>query len=130
MLNFVTHNKIVVGATALIVVVGIWYGMRDAEPSGDLLVTETFTGPESEVEKDLVATLLELRSISLDGTIFSDPAFLRLADYGSEIIPEPIGRPNPFAPLEGASTTAPVTSPARGEPTRPPQGGPPPGRPR
>ncbi len=103
----------------LVVSIGAWYflpGGSAAPEEG--LVTESFTSPVSEADRDLVATLLELRSVSLDGAVFSDPIFRSLKDFGSQIVSEPVGRPNPFAPLQldasvtGASSTS--TSSVRG----------------
>jgi len=37
-----------------------------------------------------------MRSIRLDSSIFENPAFASLRDFGREIIPEPVGRTNPF----------------------------------
>ncbi len=59
-------------------------------------------------DQDLVALLFELKSIRLDPTFFSDPLFQSLTDYGKDLVAEPIGRVNPFAPLEGAPAVAPA----------------------
>lgn len=98
-MEMLKHNKIVIIVLALLVGTGAWYGLSGNSGTGSLLVTEDFTTPAGESDKDLVATLLQLRSVSLEGTIFSDPSFQSLQDFGSQIIPEPVGRPNPFAPL-------------------------------
>jgi hypothetical protein len=95
-----------------------WYVLlRDPVPT-QLLNTQDLT-TSSEADKDVVETLLQLRSITLSGTIFSDPAFLSLKDNGTQIIPEPTGRPNPFLPLPGstqpAAPTSTSTSPATGQ---------------
>lgn len=58
------------------------------------------------VDQDLISLLLTLRSIKLDEKIFSDTAFRSLEDFSKELIAEPVGRNNPFAPL-GARETAP-----------------------
>lgn len=99
MLEMLYQNKIVVGGIAIFLIVGAWYGLGSSNTSPDLLETEDFTGAASASEKDLVATLLQLRTVTLEGSIFGDPAFQSLQDFGSQIIPEPVGRPNPFAPL-------------------------------
>ena len=53
----------------------------------------------ASVSKELLVTLTNLRTIRLDDSIFSDPSFISLADYGVTIPPQPVGRRNPFAPL-------------------------------
>lgn len=55
-------------------------------------------------DQDLVALLFELKGIRLDSALFSDPLFQSLKDFGKDLVSEPVGRVNPFAPLEGATT--------------------------
>ena len=118
MLDFIRHNKILVVVLGLIVGAGAWYGLSGSSSPNTLLVTEPLSGSENAAEKDLVATLLQLRSVSLEGTIFGDPSFLSLQDFGSQIVPEPVGRPNPFAPLSISNPTSP-DSPGT-KPSKPP----------
>lgn len=95
-----------------------WYVfLRDTTPPA-LLTSEDLT-TSSGADKDVVETLLQLRAITLSGTIFSDPAFIALKDNGIQIVQEPMGRPNPFLPLPGmapsgspSATTSNQTAPA------------------
>lgn len=43
----------------------------------------------------------ELRSVSFDTDIFSDPRFTSLVDLATPVAPEPVGRIDPFAPVAG-----------------------------
>lgn len=98
----ILKNKLVLIILGGVVLAGIvWYSFM-REDSTQLLQTKDLTTATS-VDSDVVGVLLQLRSISLSGTIFSDPAFQSLQDFGREIVPEPAGRSNPFAPLNGAS---------------------------
>ena len=82
----------------IIVALGVWFGLSRESPSNSLLTTENVaTAPAGD--KTLIDTLLQLRAVTLSGTIFTDPLFMNLRDFGTQIVPEPIGRPNPFAPL-------------------------------
>ena len=83
----------------------VWYSFLRDNSAPKLLVTEDLTA-SSAIDSDVVAILLQLRAVSLAGTIFTDPVFMSLRDYGSQIIPEPVGRENPFAPLKATSTTS------------------------
>lgn len=65
-----------------------------------LTVTETAASPDA----DLVALLFELKNIRLDNTVFTDPAFRALKDFGQDLVVESVGRNNPFAPLGGQDT--------------------------
>lgn len=88
-----------------IVVAGaIWYGMSQGSGSSSSVISSQPAATSAD-EKELVETLLALRSVTLDGTIFTEPAFMSLRDFGTQIVPEPAGRPNPFAPLSGNSVS-------------------------
>lgn len=99
------QNKLVVIilGSLLAAVVGWYVFLRDTTP--EPLLTTTDLTVRSDADKEVVETLLALRSITLSGTIFADEAFLALTDSGTEIVNEPVGRPNPFAPLEGTVGT-------------------------
>src|SRR3990167_1836286 len=45
---------------------------------------------------DLLAALALLRTIQLDTSVFVDPIFKSLSDWGKKIAPQPAGRRNPF----------------------------------
>lgn len=108
-MDWIKKHFTLVGILVIIVVGGVWYGM--ANGGGDeesLLTTNVVNGsgsPSEDVaDRELIETLLTLRSITLSGTIFSDPAFKVLKDFGTTIVPEPVGRPNPFAPRSTQGT--------------------------
>ena len=50
-------------------------------------------------DNQLLLLLVNLRSITLDDSLFRDPAFRDLIDFGQQLTPEPTGRQNPFAPV-------------------------------
>ncbi len=98
MINFILSHKIIVIVVALLVAVGIWIGLSSGGTSSDSLLSSESVSDEGP-DRDLVATLLALRSVKLEGSIFTDPSFQSLKDFSTQIVPEPVGRPNPFAPL-------------------------------
>ncbi len=98
MLKLIRQNLTLLVAIAVAIAGAVWYGLGDHSPE-PLLATETAEGTS---DQQLVSTLLALRTVSLDGTIFVNPGFMALRDFGSQIVPEPVGRANPFAPLSGA----------------------------
>ena len=100
------QNKLVMLIVGGVLIAGVvWYSFLRDRGDDSLLQTDDLT-QATEADGDIVDTLLELRAVSLSGTIFSDPSFLRLKDFGSEIVSEPAGRPNPFAPLSGTNAGA------------------------
>ncbi len=57
-------------------------------------------GVENAAEAELISLLLSLRSVNLDETVFTLPAFRSLVDFSRKLSPEPVGRANPFLPFE------------------------------
>lgn len=104
MISFLSRHLVTTLLIGALVLGGMWYFFSADGESGELLTTTTAGEAENPAEKGIVDTLLTLRAVSLSGTIFSDPVFAVLKDFGSEIIPEPTGRINPFAPRDTKST--------------------------
>jgi hypothetical protein len=95
-MQFLKDNKLYIGLI-LLAVAGIWAYMNFfAGPASSATVTADTQSPLSQ---DVLATLSSLHTIKLDTTIFSDPLFTSLTDYGVAIPPQKAGRRNPFAPL-------------------------------
>jgi hypothetical protein len=110
MMGIIKKNKIIVLVIIVILVGILLYSMLNSGGGSDSLLTSETVG-NSQADKVLVDELLQLRSIRLDGAIFADPAFASLRDSGVDIVSEPIGRRNPFAPLgEGGSSGVPATT--------------------
>ena len=106
MKSFLSRNILAVVIGGVLIVGAAWYVFSGEEKSDSLLTTETGPGAENPAERGIVETLLTLRAVSLSGIIFSDPTFRVLKDFGTQIIPEPVGRENPFAPRESGSSAA------------------------
>ena len=81
-----------------------------ASPAAPYLSVAPAASADAAVGQDLLAALALLRTIQLDTSIFSDPIFESLSDWGKTIPPQPIGRRNPFAPL-GAPKSAVAAKP-------------------
>lgn len=90
----ILKNKFVVGLVAAAAVGALlyWWMGKDSAP----ILSETAQSPLSS---DLLLTLGNLSTITLDESIFEDPAFQSLTDFGVTIPPQATGRRNPFAPL-------------------------------
>lgn len=98
------RHKLILIVTLVIVGGGLWYVMSGGSSSDPLITQTPIAG--SGADQELVSTLLALRAVKLDGTIFSDPSFLNLKDFSTQIIPETVGRPNPFAPLSARASNS------------------------
>lgn len=122
MLDILKQNKIVTLIIIVILVAAAWYGISSSSNNTSALTSQVVA--DSKADQTVVDELLKLRAIRLEGAIFADPAFESLQDSGVDIVSEPIGRRNPFAPLDGedpqserifsraGTTTSSRTSPA------------------
>lgn len=100
MLNIIKQNKIIFVVLVVVIVTFAWFGLADQEPNSTLLTSTETRADASVAEQEILRLLLDMRSIRLDSAIFENPAFAALRDFGREIIPEPVGRTNPFAPTD------------------------------
>lgn len=100
------------GIVLLVVLLFVFWGGRaeKVSPAANFssglsagsLVSELSASPADQVAgRDLLLMLSELKSITLDTSIFSDPLFTALEDESKPIEPQPfgksVGRKNPFS---------------------------------
>ena len=100
-MDYISNHKLIVGLIVVVLIGAAWYEFTQSSTPAPLLSSTAATtgGDTNPADQTLVSTLLALQAVSLNGTIFSDPAFLSLKDFTTQIVSEPVGRPNPFAPL-------------------------------
>lgn len=99
-MGLLKNNTLVMGIVAVALLVLGWYFFLGSS-GGSAPLTQ---GGASPVSQNLLVMLTNLKTVQLNGAIFSDPAFLSLSDFDVTIPPQPAGRSNPFAPLApGAS---------------------------
>jgi len=121
-MTWIAHNKLLFLGIVVLIVGGIWFGLSSSsapvtEPLTAVSPTSTGSPTQDSADQQLVASLLALKSVTLSGTIFQDPAFLALKDFSTTIVAEPVGRANPFAPLGVDTGSVPIgtsTLPATG----------------
>ncbi len=107
------RHKLILIVILVIVGGGVWYVVSGGSGDSESLITQTPIA-SAGADQELVSTLLALRAVKLEGTIFSESAFLNLKDFSTQIIPEAVGRSNPFAPISaGASNSASSTRAAQ-----------------
>jgi len=118
----------VVVAIALILAYVFFFKPAPAQPN---LTTSAGTsaapganvsGQTAAIGGDFLSLLLSVKSIKLDDSIFSNPAFASLRDSSIELVLDPsqVGRPIPFAPIgsdaaasaNSTQTSAPAPAPA------------------
>jgi hypothetical protein len=91
---------------------------------GGYIIYSTFMkkdAPTSLLKKDMVAgvkgpedsllpLLLKIQNVTLDEKLFLDPVFRALVDRSQNIVPENIGKPNPFSGTITSNVTSSVES--------------------
>lgn len=104
-----SHKILALLAVVILVAIG-WFiiGGGKSSQSAPLLESSGLSASVSgnatvgRVDRELQDTLEKVRAIQLNNQVLSDPIFLSLIDIGQQIVPEPFGRPNPFAPIQPA----------------------------
>lgn len=71
------------------------------------LAVDSGTGAsgQSAIGRDLIVTISKLKSLNLDDALFKDPIFNNLSDFSVPLIPQEVGRSNPFSPIGGSANT-------------------------
>ncbi len=98
MVTLIKNNILIIIFVAAAIMFFAWFGMSDTVSNSNLLVAER-SEDISLADQEILKLLLDMRSIQLDSGIFENPAFSSLRDFGKNIVPEPVGRENPFIPL-------------------------------
>ncbi len=99
--NSTTKKIIVISVSILLVVAAVYFlFLRDTTLSQELIIDE-FGNPVAAhvVGQDLIDLLRELESVTLNDSLFRDPAFIALTDFAQTLNEEPRGRPNPFSAI-------------------------------
>ncbi len=88
---------------AVVFAVILWIGYK-VFFSGDDAVLSTqdvlVISQATRDTQDFLTKLQQLRGIQLDESIFTDARLQSFIDHRQPIVPEPVGRANPFAPLD------------------------------
>lgn len=98
-MKFLKKYKTSLFIVVIVIIATIAYTLLLSGNDEKLLVSETPSDAGTAAEGDLLSILLDLRSVKLDDGIFADSVFKSLEDFGQELVSEPVGRENPFAPL-------------------------------
>lgn len=111
--SLLKNSIIIIGIGLLLWVGYVTFLKKDsvAAPGAALVSEAALNGdsPEAQSGREILAILLNLKSLKLDASIFNSPVFQSLADFGQSIPERPRGRDNPFAPIGAASVSAPIS---------------------
>lgn len=92
--------KTLILIVAIVIIAGVAYTILFGGGDDALLTAESPGNTASAEESNLLTLLLDLREVKLDESIFSDPVFRSLEDFSQDLVSEPVGRENPFAPID------------------------------
>lgn len=135
---FQKNKKVFLGIGILILVFIVYKMFFSAGPSGSVprsidptaggLVSDLSVSPsDAIIGRELLAMLVRLQSITLDTSIFTDPAFATLVDKTRAIDPQPfgktLGRRNPFSEFVQGGGAVATTSAVKNQVNTAPGGG-------
>jgi len=104
-------NIIIIG---VIIALGlIAYSFLKPDPTAETLLETTQRQDSAQVLGDeITSAISQINSLKLDRTVLDDPIVKKLIDHSKPILPEPVGRKNPFAPIGENSSVNGATSSA------------------
>jgi len=102
-----TRNTIIllVALGVIVIIAGfvIFNAMSNGPTTGEVLSEDGEIPTADEVVFLNLAS--QISSIKFDASFFDDPRFMSLVDIRVAVVPEPIGRPDPFANVSGIVPT-------------------------
>jgi len=106
-MQILKENKAILVIIIIIIVILAWYGMSKSKSRNDSIVSVTSADATANIdERKLLQLLTDMSKIKLDGHIFESAAYMSLQDFNKKIVPEPVGRQDPFAVVDDASDLA------------------------
>lgn len=111
MFRTLLDHKLMILIIALVAAGALWWGMsQSSDPTATIVISNangtnpitangSTSNPLDKDTKRLIEVLLALRAVKLDDAILSNQSFMSLKDFSTQIVLEPVGRPDPFAPL-------------------------------
>ncbi len=99
-MDFFAKNKVTLIAVAIAVVLGGGWFLFFYEPTVPKDIATGSSTQAAQASARFIELLNRLDEIDLEGdTVLTDPRLDTLIDFAREPSPEPVGKPNPFAPL-------------------------------
>ncbi|MCX6715965.1 MAG: hypothetical protein NT077_03030 [Candidatus Taylorbacteria bacterium] len=92
-------KKTIIAIVVIVVLALVYFYFAGGETTS---TNSMLLGAESNsVGAAELSLLNQMKSLRIDTTLFSDPAYISLVDYSTKITAQNVGRPNPFAPVPG-----------------------------
>lgn len=103
MLNSIKQNKILIVSLVVVAIFFVWFSMSGKGKSTKILTSQSARTISNKKDREVLQSLEATKAIRLNNALFKTTAFKSLVDFGQNIIPEPIGRINPFSPVVNLS---------------------------
>ncbi len=103
MINNRGNTKIIVTVSVLVIMALTWFTFSKPKTQEGEIIQYGDGAQMSEIEKDMINMLSTVGKIEINDELFKNKAFSVLQDRSRAITEEPIGRPNPFAPIDYAA---------------------------
>ena len=103
--NKPSSSKSTISILVIVALAGLgyfWWSGNSTPASSSI----TSSDSQAAVGVQVLNLLNQIQSLSIDTSLFTDPAYKTLVDYSVMIPPVPVGRSNPFAPIPGFSTVS------------------------
>ena len=97
------HKNIFIGIGAVIILFVVYAYLKDDSEQKPSLAAQTPVAPQSLPGSDIIALLVDLKAIKINSGFFTDQTFKSLIDFTTPLPSEPVGRTNPFAPVNQTS---------------------------
>ncbi len=104
MMDYISQHKLLSLVLLVVLIGAAWWGFTSTNAPSSVVSTDAIGAATGTQDAAIVSTLLQLQAVALSGTIFSDPGFLSLQDFTTQVVTEPVGRTNPFAPTNSTTT--------------------------
>ncbi|MCR4334271.1 MAG: hypothetical protein NUV47_00875 [Patescibacteria group bacterium] len=97
----ISKNKTILSVVILVLILGLigYFYVSSSGNNSDILLQVEETQNDQIVGKDLLMALNRLNAITLDDSLLKDSVFNSLNDFSVTIVPQAVGRDNPFSPL-------------------------------
>ena len=92
-MDFLSKNKGLLGTGIILILALFIYNMMSGSAA------PTSEAPAADIGADLLKVADNISKATLSQELFSTTGYRILSDFSTPLIEEPLGRPNPFAPL-------------------------------
>jgi hypothetical protein len=95
-MGFIQRYKTALAFIVILVLLFFGYEIFLAKPAQQ---QNSGSSSAQVIGAQILSMLAQIKTISLDGSVLHDSRFAALRDLSPALVPQPVGRRNPFAPI-------------------------------